>query len=153
MQLDFCRSLERREGLTRWRCGISGLQILLYQSRSAPPRRCVFENRPNAHTRNRRARFHGDATCTPPHRPRLTPVPLDPHANTCATETPKTTAYSAAANAEQSAARDDNHDLSHSATCFPKRRPFKCHICAGAPPSVNPRSAIEQPSRGPSAPP
>lgn len=86
-------------------------------------------------------------------------MPRAPHpralgpTHTCATETPKATAYSSAANTEQSAARDDNHDLSHSATCFPKRRPFKCHICAGASPSVNPQSTIEQPSRGPSAPP
>lgn len=62
-------------------------------------------------------------------------VSLDPCA--CASEAPRTGIHSAGANTEQSWARDDIYDLSHSATCFPKRRPFKCHIHSSAPPFAN----------------
>lgn len=46
MLVDFYRSLERGKGLTLWRCGISGLKMLLYHSWSALPCRRVrsFEN-------------------------------------------------------------------------------------------------------------
>lgn len=49
--VDFYRSLERRKGLTPWRCGISGLKLLLYHRCSALPCRCVcaFETS-NKHT-------------------------------------------------------------------------------------------------------
>lgn len=60
---------------------------------------------------------------------------LDPCA--WASEAPRTGIHSAGANTEQSWARDDIYDLSHSATCFPKRRPFKCHIHSSAPPFAN----------------
>lgn len=56
----------------------------------------------------------------------------------------KTGTHSGSTNTEQSRTRDDIYDLSHSATCFPKRRPFKCHICSGAPPSTNDKTEKHQ---------
>ena len=143
MLVDFYRSLERRKGLTPWRCGISGLKLLLYHRCSALPCRCVcvrLKHLTSTHIDESGCLHESCNACGCPCVCVCVCVcvcaTMSLYLPACADEAPVTGNHSGTANTEQSRARDDIYDLSHSATCFPKRRPFKCHICSGASPNL-----------------